>query len=138
MNMKLKLSILSLILALAGLAQAGDSKPDPSGVWKWAAPANPDGVMPQITFTLKAEGGTVTGTRATSKGTIAILTNGVINGDDISFQTPRHTSASTPAKTSYLDYHGKLAGDTITGTEAIYINEKKFSSRAWEIRRAQP
>lgn len=138
MNMKRKLSTLSLMLTLAGAALAGDSKLDPSGVWKWASPANPDGTIPRITFTLKAEGSSVTGTRATSMGTIATLTNGVINGHDISFQTPRHTSASTPPKTSYLDYHGKLAGDTITGTEEIYINEKKFSSHAWEIRRAQP
>ena len=76
--MKSKLSTLCLLLAFGCLAQAGDTKLDPTGTWKWVAPANPDGQIPKTTFTLKLQGEILTGTVTKSTGTKTI-TNGVLH-----------------------------------------------------------
>lgn len=108
-----------------------------TGTWKWMAPANPDGQIPDITFALKLEGDTLTGTRTTSAGTATVLTNGVVKGDEISFETPHHETSFPKGKVTFTTYSGKLSGDTIKGTVAIYINGKIFNSREWEIKRVE-
>jgi hypothetical protein len=135
--MKRKLSVLCLILALGGLIHAGGTQLDPTGTWKWVAPANPDGQIPKTAFTLKLQGETVTGTRTTSNGTTTIITNGVFKGDEVSFQTPRHETSFPKGQITFTTYSGKVKGDTIKGMVKIYIDDKLFNSRDWEVKRVK-
>ena len=135
--MKRKLATLCLLLALGGLAHADGTKQDPTGIWKWAAPANPDGRTPDITFTLKLQGETLTGTLTTGAGKTTILTNGVVKGDEVSFQTPRHETSSPKGRITFTSYSGKLGGDRIKGTVIIYLDDKIFNERNWEIKRVK-
>ena len=129
--MKRKLSTLCLILALGWLAQAGDTKLDPTGTWKWVAPANPDGQIPKTTFTLKLQGETLTGTVTKSTGTKTI-TNGVFKGDEVSFQVQSEGHAGKSTTT----YSGKLSGDTIKGKLEIHILARDQTlSSDWEVKR---
>jgi hypothetical protein len=139
---------LALVIAAATLLTAGtmtivlssgsnESTANPTGTWKWVAPTNPDGRTPDITFILKLQGRTLTGTRTTSAGTTTAITNGVFKGDEVSFQTPRHKTSFPKGQISFTTYSGKLSGDTIKGTTEIFIDDKLFSSRVWEIKRVK-
>jgi hypothetical protein len=129
--MKRKLTTLCLLLAFGCLAQAGDTKLDPTGTWKWVAPANPDGTIPKTTFTLKLQGETLTGTVTKSTGTKAI-TNGVVKGDAVSFQVVSEGHAGKSTTT----YSGKLSGDTIKGKLEIHIHARNQTlSSDWEVKR---
>jgi hypothetical protein len=130
--MKGKLSTLCLILALGCLAvaQAQSRHPDPSGTWKWNR-ANPDGQIPDITVTLKLQGETLTGTITKRSGTTAI-TNGVLHGDEVSFQTVRESKGRKTTAT----YSGKLSGDTIKGNVEIEVGDQVFSSD-WGLKRVK-
>jgi hypothetical protein len=118
-------------------AESAATAANVTGTWKLMAPANPDGQIPDITFTLKLEGKTLTGTRTTGIGKTTILTNGVITGDEVSFETPRHEASYPKGKVSYEAYSGTLSGDTIKGTINIYINDKVFNSQTWEAKRVE-
>ena len=133
--LNIRLSMLALIIGSLCFAHADGASSDPSGTWKWVAPANPDGTAPKISFTLKLQGNSVIGTRTTGVGAVAVLTNGVVHAADVSFETPLHNTASTPQKLTFTRYHGTLEGDSIKGTEEIFVNGQKFSSRDWEIER---
>ena len=139
---------LALVIAAATLLTAGtmtialssgsnESTANPTGNWKWVAPTNPDGRTPDITFILKLQGRTLTGTRTPSAGTTTAITNGVFKGDEVSFQTPRHETSFPKGQISFTTYSGKLSGDTIKGTTEIFIDDKLFSSRVWEIKRVK-
>ena len=139
---------LALVIAAATLLTAGtmtialssgsnESTANPTGNWKWVAPTNPDGRTPDITFILKLQGRTLTGTRTTSAGTTTAITNGVFKGDEVSFQTPRHETSFPKGQISFTTYSGKLSGDTIKGTTEIFIDDKLFSSRVWKIKRVK-
>jgi hypothetical protein len=129
--MKRALFILSLLLTLVCPAHAGEAKLDPTGTWQWVAPANPDGRIPKVTFVLKLQGETLTGTVTKSSGTKTI-TNGVFKGDEVSFQVLSEGHAGKSTTT----YTGKLSGDTIKGKFEIHIfaSDKKISSD-WEVKR---
>ena len=103
-----------------------------TGTWKWMAPANPDGKTPNITFTLKLQGEALTGTVNKSTSTEAI-TNGVVQGDEVSFKTIREGKA----KKSTTTYSGKLSGDTIKGTVEIDVGGRKIGPQDWEADRAK-
>jgi hypothetical protein len=129
--MKRKFSTLCLLLVFGCLAQAGDAKLDPTGTWKWVAPANPDGTVPKTTFTLKLQGEALSGTVTKSNGTKAI-TNGVFKAEAVSFQvlTEGHAGKSTTT------YSGKLSGDTIKGKLEIHIPARNQTlSSDWEVKR---
>lgn len=128
----------TLILALAAVgwppgdsAAAEASAVNPTGTWKWIAPLNPDGRPPEATFTLKLQGETLMGTVNKSSST-ATITNGVVKGDMISFQTVREDKAGKSTTT----YSGKLSGDTIKGTVIIDVGNRKMPS-AWEAKRVK-
>ena len=129
---------LTLAVAVAGWnlnVGAGDDNSDvnPTGTWKWVAPANPDGRIPEITFTLKLQGETLMGTVNKSTSTTAI-TNGVFKGDTISFQTIREGKAGKKTTT----YSGKLSGDTIKGNMETDVDKTKFHNNSeWEARRVK-
>ncbi len=126
-RMKCKLSTLCLILALGGLVQAQNAKPDPTGTWKQTKPASPR------TFTFKLQGQVLTGTMLRGNNQVAI-TNGVVKGDQVSFQT--RNEASSPKGTFVTTtYTGTLSGDTITGTVATKTDAIDYGSTPWETKR---
>jgi hypothetical protein len=127
--MKLILLSLGLLLALGNVARAAEGASDPTGTWHWTAPANPDGQVPKVTFNLKLQGDILTGTVVKATGTKNI-TNGVVKGDQVSFQV---FSAGHAGK-SVATYSGKLTQDVIKGNVEIEVADKKFST-AWEVRR---
>jgi len=140
MELQQSICLTATLLVLADSCQdlnAGEATANPAGTWKWIAPTNPDGQAPKITFVLKLEGETLTGTRTTNTGTTTILTNGVVKGDKISFQTPPHETSFPKGQVTFTAYSGKLTGDTIKGTVKIYVDDKLFNSRDWEIRRVK-
>ncbi len=101
-----------------------------TGTWKWVAPTNPDGKTPDITFTLKLQGETVTGT-VNMKNTTDAITNGVVKGDGVSFQTIREGKAGQAINT----YSGKISGDTIKGTVETAVGDRTFGAKDWEADR---
>ncbi|MGO8699495.1 MAG: hypothetical protein ACLQVY_17465 [Limisphaerales bacterium] len=103
-----------------------------TGTWKWVAPTNPDGKTPNITFTLNLQGETVTGTVNMSTITDAI-TNGVVKGDEVSFQTIREGKAGPAINT----YSGKISGDSIKGTVETDVGGKPFGAKDWEADRVK-
>ncbi len=88
----------------AVLLSASAFAADIAGKWKANAPG-PDGQTMEIVFTLKAEGGTVTGTSSTPMGESPI-SNGKIEGEAISFDVD--------AGGMKISHKGKVTGDTMT------------------------
>jgi hypothetical protein len=138
MKLKSSISLTTVLLALAVAGLTLHAGPEgkapainPTGTWKWIAPLNPDGRPPETTFTLKLQGATLTGTVNKNTSTAAI-TNGVVKGDTISFQTVREGKAG---KTT-ITYSGKLSGDTIKGTVEIAVGNRKMPSD-WEAKRVK-
>lgn len=128
--MKLTLSTLCLVFALGGLVHAGDTKLDPTGIWKLTQPASQ---TQETTFTFKLQGEALTGTVLKHNGFIAI-TNGVVKGDQVSFQTLHE--ASSPKGTIVTEtFSGTLNGDTITGNMAIKTAAIDYGSKPWQIKR---
>ena len=141
MKQSICISAVFLFLAITGSnVSAEDTAVNPTGTWKWVEPTNTDnpnspGEIPKITFTLKLQGETLTGTMNAS--TTTILTNGVVKGEKVSFQTPRHETSYPKGKIAFTIFSGKLSGDTIKGTIQIYVDDKLFSSRDWKVKRVK-
>jgi hypothetical protein len=104
--------VLACVLALAALAA------DVSGKWK-AEFTTPDGTPRVNTFTLKADGSTVTGTVAGSQDETPIR-NGKIEGDTVSFTADRPFGTFT--------YKGKVSGDEIRFS--VQFNDNNFEMTA--------
>jgi hypothetical protein len=123
-----------LVLAVTGLTtRAGEPAVNPTGTWKWTAPQNPDGKTPNITFTLKLQGETLTGTVNKSTSTTTI-TNGVVKGDEVSFQTVREGISGKTTTT----YSGILSGDTIRGNIETDVDKAKVHAvSVWEAKRVK-
>jgi hypothetical protein len=136
MNLHQCLSLAGAALLLAitpSTCSAQQATPSLNGTWKWVAPANPDGRIPGITFTLKQQGETLTGTVNKSTSTEAII-NGVVKGSDISFQTVVQKKAGTTTTT----YSGKMSGDKIKGTIVLSREGGATSApQAWEANRVK-
>jgi len=128
--MKRKLSTLCLILALGGMVHAQDAKSDPTGTWKQTNPASQ---TRETTFTFKLQGQALTGTVLKSSGPIAI-TNGVVKGDQVSFQT-RHEASAPKGTIVTTTFSGTLSGDTITGTMGMKTDAIDFGTSPWQIKR---
>ena len=99
--MKLRLALISCVLAVAAFAA------DPSGKWT-AEVQGRNGAMTQ-TYTLKADGSTLTGTIEGSRGGPAQITNGKIDGDNITFDVVREFNGNSMT----LHYTGTISGDEI-------------------------
>ena len=137
MKLRPSTSLTTALLFLAATAStlsadAEDKKPaaNPTGVWKWT-PANPDGRRVELTFNLKLQGQTLTGTVTRSTGTTTI-TNGVVKGDEVSFQTVREGQTGKSTTT----YTGKLSGATIKGSVEIDARGKQVTDD-WETKRVK-
>src|ERR1700743_1758820 len=70
---------------------------------------SPMGAQPS-TLSLKADGGTLTGTQS-AQGNTADIANGKVDGDTVTWSN----SITTPFPMT-LEFTGKLAGDTLNGT----------------------
>lgn len=99
--MKLRLFVLSSVLAFAAYAA------DVTGKWAAEAPGR-GGQMQQITFNLKADGATLTGTVSGARGE-SDISDGKVDGDTISFSVVREFQGNS----FKMNYTGKLAGDAI-------------------------
>ncbi len=126
------LAILGLALTVAGCSPGGGSratKPaaDLTGTWKQTQPASPR------TFTFTIDGEVLIGTVLMNSGSLAI-TNGIVKGDQVSFQT--YHEASSPKGTFVTEtFTGTLSDDTVTGTLTIKTTAADFGSRPWQIER---
>ncbi len=98
--MRIAATVAALLLAASSFAADAVT-----GKWK-ASIDGPGGAM-EIVFTLKAEGGTLTGTSATSMGELPI-TNGKVDGDTVSFDVDPGMGV--------ISHKGKVSGDTLTLT----------------------
>ena len=106
------------IFALGTVAvQAQDQKIDPNGTWKWTQPGRNGGPDREFSLTLKDDGSKLTGSlTAPGRGGDPVSTdisNGKITGDQIAFELVRDTQNGSVTN----KYAGKIAGDTITGTQ---------------------
>lgn len=100
--MKIRIALLSTLLAIAAFAA------DVSGKWVAEMPGRGGGNPMQITFDLKADGNTLTGTVGSPQGQTAI-TDGKIDGDTITFSVTREMQGNTIKQ----NYTGKVSGDEI-------------------------
>jgi hypothetical protein len=97
----MRIAATAFALLIAASALAADVV---TGTWKGNAPG-PDGQGMEITFTLKAEGATVTGTVVTPMGEIPI-SNGKVEGNALSFDAD--------AGGMKIAHKCKVDGDTMT------------------------
>lgn len=117
-----------LMLALAATVHADDSKPNPTGTWKWSFTGQ-NGQSRETTLKLKLDGDKLTGSVSGRNGDTAI-DDAKMKGDEITFAVTREFNGNKfTAK-----YNGKLSGDTIKGKiETERDGEKR--SRDWEAKR---
>jgi hypothetical protein len=96
----------SLLLAVSSFAA------DISGKWT-AEMQGPQGAM-TTTFTFKVEGDKLTGT-VSGRGGETPITDGVIKGDEVSFNVTRTMNGNEMK----MAYKGKVAGDEIKMTRTV-------------------
>ncbi len=99
-------------IALMGLFVAGAMAADVTG--KYTAETQGRGGPQTMTFDLKADGSTVTGTVTTPRGDQKIE-NGKIDGDTITFTTTMTMGDNTMTQ----KYTGKVSGDSIEFTREM-------------------
>ena len=128
--MKSKLLILCLLFAFTSLIHAAEAKLDLTGTWKQTQPVSK---TRETTFTFKLQDQALTGTVLKPNGPVAI-TNGVVKGDQVSFQTCHEASApkGTIVTTTYT---GKLSSDTNIGTRAGKTDAMDYGTKPWQIKR---
>ncbi len=100
------LSLMALLFVGAVSALAADI----DGKWISQTPGR-DGTTREVTYTLKADGATLTGTMSTGRGESQIV-DGKINGSEISFAIVQSRGGEERRR----EYTGKLAGDELTLT----------------------
>jgi hypothetical protein len=95
-------------MLLAGLAMAADV----TGKWTASAPGR-GGQTREVTYDLKAEGNTLTGTMTGFRGQDLTITDGKIDGDNISFKTKMEFNGNE----MIMNYKGVVSGDEIKFTQ---------------------
>lgn len=99
----MKLKILGLLVCFAALVLAAD----PSGKWTYETQGRNG---PQtVTLTLKASGDSLTGSMSGGRGGPVDISDGKVNGDNISFSVVREFNGNQFT----TKYSGKVSGDTI-------------------------
>jgi hypothetical protein len=93
--------------AVLALFTAAASAADVSGTWTAEVPGRGGQTRTQ-TFTFKVDGNTLTGTVSGPRGETPI-SDGKINGDEISFSVVREFNGNT----FRMNYTGKVSGDEI-------------------------
>lgn len=99
--MKIRYVLLSCLLAAAAFAA------DVSGKWTAEMPGR-GGQTQAVTINLKADGATLTGTVAGTRGQTEI-SDGKVDGDSVMFSVVREFQGNTMK----MNYTGKVSGDTI-------------------------
>lgn len=95
---------------------------------RWVAKVENRKGTQEIVFNLKTDADRVTGTVAMGKrGRAVEISDGKINGDEISFTTTARGGKKNKQKTTKLVWHGKIAG-----------SEMKGARQAEGARRGQP
>ena len=102
--MKIRIALLSCLLAAAAFAA------DASGKWTYEQQGR-NGAM-TVTLTLKADGGTLTGSVDSGRGGPADIKNGKVDGNNISFEVTREFNGNTFTS----KYSGTISGDEIKMT----------------------
>jgi hypothetical protein len=110
--MKLKLGMfVTLVVALTSWAAAQNSVDG-----KWAGEVQGGRGPQQITVTLKADGGTLTGSVTGGRGGEVAIKDGTISGTAIKFKT---TQMGRGGNEVTLNWSGTVKGDEIAMTRAI-------------------
>ena len=126
-----------IALACSITAQAAEAKKaDPSGTWVWSMPARGGGPDRTNTLTLKLEGEKLTGKLTTpgrggGPNVEADITDGKVNGDEISFTVTREFNDNKIVS----KYTGKLAGENIKGKVQVERNGEAQDPRDWDAKR---
>ena len=102
MRQRLTVLMLGCLAALALLAA------DVSGKWQ-AEMTTPNGDKRVSTFNLKADGGKLTGTVEGGMGGSAEISDGKVDGDNVSFNVVREFNGNSMT----LKYTGKVEGDSL-------------------------
>lgn len=111
-------AVVALLLSAVAFAA------DVSGTW--TASFDTQVGQQNYTYTFKVDGGKLTGTAKSNLGE-ATITNGMVNGDDITF-TENLTYQDMPLQ---IVYKGKISGDEIKFTRTVAeINEELVAKRA--------
>ncbi|MGA2176817.1 MAG: hypothetical protein ABSH38_17715 [Verrucomicrobiota bacterium] len=117
------------------LAQAQDTKLDPSGKWIWTTPGRNGGPDRTNTLTLKYSGGALTGSikapRRGGESSSTDISDGKLAGDKISFKTTRDAGGNTLTDT----YEGTLTADSIKGKITSTGGTRERPPRDWEAKR---
>ena len=101
--------LLSLGLLHGEPAAPSTSTPDPIGTWEWST-KSPNGEIP-TTLKLAWQDGKIAGVYSNQFGNTAI-SNAALQDNVISFDVVRDFGG----KKYVVKYHGKIAGDTISGS----------------------
>jgi hypothetical protein len=104
------LFVTTILFVVAFVAMAADV----SGKWTYQQPSMRGGDPVPVTITLKQDGSTLTGTvpgfgRGGRGGNPSEITNGKVDGDNISFEVKR----TTPNGEFVTKYEGTVSGDTL-------------------------
>lgn len=127
--MKIRSLILSVCFLFAFMAVAFAAGID----GKWTADfTGPDGQVRTTTFNFKAEGDKLTGT-VSGRGGDTAISDGKINGDEISFNVVRET----PNGTFKMAYKGKISGDEIKLTRTFEGGQGNIPAQEVVAKRAK-
>ena len=111
--MRTKSLLVGAVAVLVLLASAWAA--DVTGKWVAQTPGR-DGGTSETTFNLKAEGTVLTGTMTTTRGE-STISEGTVNGDEISFMIVRKMGENEMK----ISYKGKVSGDEITFTREFQM-----------------
>jgi hypothetical protein len=103
-----------LLTALVGIFAFAATAADVSGKWTAEVPGR-GGNMQTNTFVLKADGAKLTGTANGGRGGDAEISDGKVDGDNVSFVVVRDFGGNTVK----ISYKGKVSGDTIKFTRTM-------------------
>src|ERR1019366_9288186 len=108
------------ILALMAVCSLAALAADASGTWK-ASVETPNGTM-ENTFTFKVDGGKLTGTITMGPMGEAPISEGKVDGDNISFAVVRDMDGNQ----FRINYKGKVSGDEMKVSGEVVQMEHTF------------
>lgn len=109
---------------LVGLLAVSAWAADVTGKWTAEVPGR-DGEKRTQTYNLKADGGKLTGTVSGMMGQDAEISDGKVDGDNISFKVVREFNGNTMT----MEYSGKVSGDSLDLTMKTPRGERKVTAK---------
>lgn len=116
------------VLAVLSLTAAFVLGADVTGKWTASMPGR-DGQSREVTYNLKADGDTLTGTVTGGRGDMQI-SDGKIDGDKISFKT----KAEFNGNSFVMVYQGVVSGDEIKFTQTREGNDRSREFTAKRVK----